>query len=369
MADRLLDRSLSIFLELVAIDSPSGQEHAIAQDLERRLQGLGCTTQFDAGGNLYARLKASRGREHEPAILLNSHMDTVPIAVAVRPTVSADKVTSDGTTALGADDKAGLAAILVTLEHLVERHARHPAIQVLFTVSEETGLHGAKCVETERLLHPISRGYTLDSSSPVGTVITHAAFKQGIDVVFSGRNAHAGLAPEKGISAISMAAKAIDAMTLLRIDEETTANVGTIHGGTNTNIVCDRVELKAEARSLDNDKLMAQVDHMRECCRMAATASGGSFTFEAEESYPGYRIGTDEAVLTSVRAACTATSIPFKTASTGGGSDANILRGKGVPMAVLGVGYRGAHTKNEELDIAELGAMIQLLIALCTQAE
>ncbi len=368
MFDTHAERALEILLQLLAIDSPSGQETGLRIDLNKRLAALGLSTETDTAGNLYGKLAASPGLEQAPTILLNCHMDTVPTAVKVHPQVHDGVLSSDGTTALGADDKGGITALLVTLESIVHDKTPHGTIVVLFTVSEETGLAGARQVETTRL-GAIDRGYTLDASGPVGTVMFCAPFKSRADLVFHGRSAHAGFAPEKGISAISIAARAIDRMHLLRIDPETTANIGSIQGGAGTNIVCDRVDVVLETRSRVQQKMAAQINHMRTCCEEAVSALGGSFDFTVEQLYPGYQIPLKDPSLKVIKQACEKNGLPFRVMETGGGSDANILREKGIPLVVLSVGYSSPHTYEECLPLDELGNLVRLLTELVTIGE
>jgi tripeptide aminopeptidase len=361
------NRALHILMDLLAIDSPTGQEEAIRTHLVDQLHTLGLSTELDAMGNLYARLPASPAMERENTVLLNSHMDTVPTGAGVKPRLTCDGNTlvSDGTTALGTDDKAGLAAILTALETIVAQQLHHGPLVLLFTVAEETGLQGATQVEVERL-GKIDRGYTLDADGQVGKVIHSAANKSRINIVFHGRSAHAGFCPETGISAISMASRAIDTMRLLRIDEETTANVGSIHGGEVTNIVCDTVQVVMEVRSITRSKVEAHIGHLRTCCEEAVKAFGGSCDFVVEELYPGYRIDPDDTGILYFKGCCERLGLPFTAVSTGGGSDANILRGKGIPILVLGCGYEAAHTSQESIRISELGWMTELLLVLTT---
>jgi len=368
MFDAHAERALELILRLLAIDSPSGQETGMRIDLTKRLVALGLSTETDNAGNLYGRLSATPGLELAPTILLNCHMDTVPTAAHVKPQVRDGILFSDGMTALGADDKGGITALLVALESIIHNNTPHGAIVVLFTVSEETGLAGARQVETARL-GTIDRGYTLDASGPVGTVMYCAPYKSRADLVFHGKSAHAGFAPEKGISAISLAARAIDRMHLLRIDAETTANIGSIQGGAGTNIVCDRVEVVLETRSRLQSKMEAQISHMRACCKDAVSALGGSVDFLVEQLYPGYQIPSEDPSLAVIKLACEKMGLPFRIIETGGGSDANILRPKGIPLVVLSVGYRSPHTNEECFPLVELDNLIRLLIELLTARE
>ncbi len=360
----LAEKTASVMIDLISVNSPSGQESEFRTYLDERLVALKIATEKDAHGNLVGRLPASPGLEGEPAVLFNCHMDTVPNAVDAKPRIEDGLVVSDGTTALGADDKAGIAAILAAVEALTQSDTPHVAIVLLFTVAEEVGLEGAKAFDM-RKLGPIERGYVLDASGAVGTAIVSAPSKSDATIVFHGKSAHAGFAPETGVSAISLAAKAIDGMQLLRIDEETTANIGTIRGGEVTNIVCDRCEVTLEVRSSTSERVNRHLAHLEFCCIKAVGALGGSYEFSPIELYPGYRVDSDAPELAAFKQACTAAGIPFRTAPTGGGSDANIMRNQGLPVLTLGIGYSGAHTSTESISLAELEQLTRLVMQLC----
>ncbi len=365
MSDTIATRTVTSMIELIAINSPSGYEEAFRLDLVQRLQKLGIEMNSDAHGNIWGTLPATSGREPEKAVLLNCHMDTVPSAVDVHPQIIDDVVVTDGQTALGADDKAGIAAILVALEHIIEQKISHPSIVLLFTVKEEVGLEGAKAFDMSQL-GPIGYGYTLDAGGTIGTAITSAPSKCDAKIVFHGKAAHAGFAPETGISAISLAAKAIDQMQLLRIDAETTANIGTICGGEVTNIVCDRCEVTLEVRSSTDERVNRHLAHMEFCCIKAVGALGGSYEFTPIPLYPGYAVDSEAPELKVFAAACKRVNLPFTTAPTGGGSDANIMRDQGLPVLTLGIGYSGAHTTTESIPVSALGQLTHLLIELCS---
>ncbi|MFA7560129.1 MAG: M20/M25/M40 family metallo-hydrolase, partial [Sphaerochaeta sp.] len=240
---------LDLFTELVAIDSPSYGEDRIALYLEQKLLALGFTTQYDSAGNLYGYLPGEG-----PSLLLNAHMDTVDLAVGATVVVEDGVIKSDGTTALGADDKAAVAALLFVLEKLIGLGTTLPSLVVLFTTAEEVGLAGAKQVDPS-FLSGVSLGYTFDASGPVGGAIIQASYHDRLDVVIGGKAAHAGFKPEKGISAIKIASDAVSAMKLFRIDEDTTANVGSFVAPGATNVINSEATLSFEARSLNKSKI------------------------------------------------------------------------------------------------------------------
>lgn len=368
MPQSLADRTAETMLELIAINSPSGHETETRRDLLNRLQALGISMKTDQAGNIYGTVSATEGLEGAPTLLLNCHMDTVPSAVDVKAQISEGQVRTDGKSALGADDKAGIAAILVALQKIMAKHLPHGPIVLLFTVAEEVGLEGAKAFNMQ-LLGPINRGYTLDASGSIGTVITRAPSKSDATIIFHGKSAHAGFVPESGISAISLAARAINNMKLLRIDEETTANVGTIHGGEVTNIVCDRCEVTLEVRSTTSERVKQHLAHLELCCIKAVGAFGGSYEFDAIELYPGYSVSPDAVELKTFKNSCAKAGVPYNPVPTGGGSDVNIMRNQGLPILTLGIGYTGAHTSDESIPLSELEKLTSLVITLCAPME
>lgn len=351
---------LQTFLELVAIDSPPYQEAIIARHLASELTALGLSTEFDEAGNLYAHLEGS-GKP----ILLNAHMDTVEPAKGANAVVEHGIVRTDGTTALGADDKAAIAAILWALAIIKEKQLTHPPLVVLFTTAEEVGLAGARKLDPS-MLQGIEYGYTFDASKPVGMAITAAPSHDMIEATFIGKGAHAGFKPEDGISAIQMASRAVDRMKLLRIDEETTANVGSFVAPGAKNIVCDTAQLVFEARSLDEGKLKRQISSMLEALQKAAHVFGGSVEIKHEHLYYGYRHATESVLLDSFKKACERLSLPCSFETTLGGSDANVLNRFGIPTLTCSAGYEDAHTKFEHIPIIELERLGSLVLELAT---
>lgn len=353
------DRLVSLFLDLVCIDSPSGKEQQLRCHVLDLLHMQDITYQQDDFGNVLAFVNCKKN----PPLTFACHLDTVPNAVGVKASIDDGIIHSDGTTALGADDKIGVALALLLSE---QKHQFGP-FGLLFTVEEERGLLGAKHLGPA-LLGQLQQVFVFDTGRPVGTVIIQAPSKLDIHLTFIGKAAHAGVSPELGISAISLAAKAITAMRLLRIDENTTANIGSIHGGESTNVVCDRVEVHMEIRSLEQERAFQQVEEVRACCAEACRQGGGFFTLESEVSYEGYRIERSEA-LSRFKAACAHLNLPMHAIPTGGGSDVNILRGKGLDAVLLGCGYEKAHSTEERVAINEMEKMERVAKELLMMAK
>ncbi|NLZ76998.1 MAG: M20/M25/M40 family metallo-hydrolase [Spirochaetales bacterium] len=346
---------LDIFKNLVAIDSPSFEEDRVALFVEQKLLASGFSTRYDEAGNLYGYLEGEGN-----ALLLNTHMDTVDLAVGARVVVEDGIIRSDGTTALGADDKAAVAALLHALEKVVSEDRKHPPLVVLFTTAEETGLAGAKQVDRS-LLDGVAFGYTFDASGPVGGAIIQASWHDRLDVVIGGKAAHAGFKPEEGVSAIRIGSEAIAAMHLLRIDEETTANVGSFVAPGATNVVNAEATISFEARSLDEEKIDKQIAHMVEILEEKAASAGGTVHVHHHRLYEGYRHQADTPVVKRFIEACDVLKIPVELKRTQGGSDANIFNGLGIPTLTCSVGYENAHSKEEHIPLVELERLASLI--------
>ena len=370
-------RLIGLFLDLVRTDSESTEERRICDVLARTFRELGLDVEEDdigarighSAGNLYAWLDASPGLEDVPPIFFTCHMDTVKPGKGVRPRLDEDGYfRSDGTTILGSDDKAGIAALLEGVRTVLERGIPHGPVQFILTVGEELGLKGSRLLDRRRVRGRF--GYALDSGGPVGEIVTAAPSQAKITAVIRGKSAHAGVSPEEGISAIQVASRAIASMPLGRIDRETTANIGSFQGGTHahTNIVCELVTITAEARSLDPAKLERQVAAMRGAFESAAGQFGAVVEFESEIMYPAYRISDGEPVVRLAAEAFREIGIEPRTVSSGGGSDANHFNGKGFPTVNLAVGYEHIHTTRERMPVGELLKAAEAVAAIIRRA-
>jgi len=362
------DRLIEEFLELVQIDSETKYESEISSILKEKFKNLGLNVVEDnakeltghGAGNLICSLKGTK-IEADP-IYFTSHMDTVVPGKGVKPSLKDGYIVSDGTTILGADDKAGLAAMLETIRILQENNIEHGNIQFVITVGEESGLVGAKALDPSLL--NAAFGYAIDSNGLVGDIIVAAPTQAKLFAKIKGKTAHAGVAPEKGVSAITLAAKAISKMPLGRIDEETTANIGRFEGGQQTNIVCDYVEVLAETRSLVTEKMEKQTKKMTDAFVSAAQQYGGDADVEVEVMYPGYDQKDGDQVVEVAKRAAKAIGRESKLVQSGGGSDANVIAGYGIPTVNLAVGYEEIHTTNERMPIEELIKITEFITAI-----
>jgi tripeptide aminopeptidase len=362
------ERLLNEFLELVQIDSETKFETEIAKVLKQKFSDLGLEVFEDdttsvtghGAGNLVCTLPATK--EGVDPIYFTCHMDTVTPAKGVKPSIKDGYVVTDGTTILGADDKTGISVMLETIRLLKELNLPHGLIQFVITVGEESGLVGAKALDPS--LMKAKYGYALDSDGLVGNVVVAAPTQAKVKTVIYGKTAHAGVAPEKGISAITIAAKSIAKMPLGRIDHETTANIGRFEGGQATNIVCDRVDILAEARSLIPEKMQAQVSKMKEAFETVAAEMGGRAEVDVEVMYPGFKFGEGDLVVEIARKAAAKIGRSCELQHSGGGSDANVIAGFGIPTVNLAVGYEEIHTTNERMPIEELYKLAEMTLAI-----
>lgn len=360
-----LDRMTNHVEELIRIDSESRQEKDVALKLKKELEALGADVKIDnadkaVGGNTGNIVAYVKGNKPDAApFLLSAHMDTVVPGKGVRPVRSGKAVRTSGDTVLGGDDKSGLSIIMEALRTLKEKNYAHGDLEIVFTICEEIGLLGAKEVDPKRLRS--KNGLVLDSEF-ADLLITQgpAAVRMEFDV--HGLESHAGVAPERGISAVKIASEAIAKMKLGRIDKETTANVGVIQGGLATNIIPNHVHLKAEARSLSVPKLKAQIAHMKKCLDDAAKkhklkVKGKTISGKVEshvgDDYFRLDLGKSARVVTLAKQAAKALRYSLKEGSTGGGSDANVYNRWKIATANLGTGMRDIHTVKEWLDLVE----------------
>ena len=358
---------LDTFLTLVRIDSLSGDEGAVAERLRGYLHDAGCQVWSDHVGNLLARRAGHGAGSMLPTLLLSAHMDTVEPGHGIQPRIVDGVVRSDGTTILGADDKAGVAAILTALRQTNGTGASCCPIEVAFSVQEEVGLVGAKHLDLTQLA--AKTAIVMDSAGPVGSIVARAPSQDTMTIEITGQASHAGVAPEQGVSAIVVASKAIAGMRLGRIDPETTANIGVIRGGMATNIIPAHVTMRGEARSLDEARLASQTAHMRECFETAAREHGAKVEFWVERSYSAINLSPESAVVRRVSRAMAATGVAATLISTGGGSDANIFMGAGIETANLGFGMMGPHSVEEHIAIADLEQAASILIAVLSDPQ
>ncbi|WP_339310472.1 M20/M25/M40 family metallo-hydrolase [Paenibacillus sp. FSL M7-0896] len=369
------DRLIHEFMELVQIDSETRNERQIADVLKEKFSSLGLTAVEDdsqertghGAGNLFVTWPADSGVS-APKLLFTCHMDTVVPGQKIKPALGEDGwIRSDGSTILGADDKAGLAALFEAIRVIQEQKLPHGQIQFVITAGEESGLMGARAMDPAYL--DADMGFALDSNGEVGAIAIAAPAQAKVTMQIFGKSAHAGVNPEDGISAIQVASKAISAMKLGRIDNETTANIGKFAGGGPTNVVCDHVQLDAEARSIVQEKVELQIASMREALETTARDHGAQSEFRSEIIYPAFSFNGNDPVVQLADRAITSLGLTTRLFASGGGSDANVFNGLKVPVVNLAVGYEDIHTTKERIKAADIVKVASLVVAIVAESQ
>jgi tripeptide aminopeptidase len=353
------ERLIETFCNLVKIDSPSGEEHNIAQYLGDRLKQLGLNVTKDGYGNVIAR------SEGDNPLMLSAHMDTVEPGRGIAPRVNVDKIESDGTTILGGDCKAGLTAILEALDSLNQDKVKHIPIEVVLTREEETGLIGANNLDLS--LIQSKEAVVFDGEGPVSQITSSSPTYIGFDVEITGQSAHAGVEPEKGLSAIKIAAELINKLPQGRLDEETTFNLGLIEGGQVRNAVAETVNLQGEFRSMNletldsvNMQLLQSINEIRNSHPKAKLVEKITTDFHT------YKIGDDSGTLRRIKSGLSALGLNPTMQRSGGGTDGNVYRKLGIDAVVVGMADHGMHTKQEYVSIPDLmdaAHLVETLIA------
>jgi tripeptide aminopeptidase len=361
------ERLLNTFMEYVQIDSESKNEKAMSEKLVEELKSLG----FDAftddsgkmadstGNNVYCYIPGTLDLE---PLLFSAHMDTVTPGIDIVPYIEDGYVKSKGDTILGGDNKAGISAVMEALRTIKEHDLPHRPIEVVFSICEEVGLLGAKYLDYDKLKS--KNAIILDSGGNVGKIIVQAPGQAKLNAKIIGKPSHAGVSPESGISAIMVGAEAVTNMKLLRIDEETTANIGTFKAEGATNIVSPEVILVAEARSLNKDKLDIQVNHMVKCLLDAAEKYDAKVDYKVDISYYPYALKDDDKIVNIVEEKCKKLGFEVSKAPSGGGSDANVYNNNGISAVNLGNGTELVHTLDERLNIDEFENLTKLVLEL-----
>lgn len=382
------NRVLEQFRTLAAFDSESFSEQKIAAYLERKLRELGLfVIQDDAGekllherkadgqkaggksgpaegktfGNLYGRLE---GTVPGAAVLFSAHMDTVAPGKQKKVVEHADgKITSDGTTVLGADDLTGIAAILEALTVIRENHLPHREIEVLFTVAEEPYCRGASVFDFSKL--HAKTAYVLDLDGPIGTVANAAPSIVQFRVEIKGKSAHAGFEPEKGVSAIAVAAEAISRLQLGRVDEFSTVNIGTIHGGTGKNVVPELAVVEGEIRSSKAEGAERILEKVRQTFLEAALGVGATASVLADEMVSAYHVCEEAEVIRRYEEVLKSLGYGEVTVvQTFGGSDNNALNQHGIEGIVISNGMHQVHTTQEYFYLEELKKSAEIVVGL-----
>ena len=358
------NRVIKTFLDLVKINSTSRNEAAVRDFLRAKIKRLGLRPAVDKKGNMHLTLNGALA--NGPVILFNAHMDTVVPGNNIKPRIWRDRIISDGSTVLGADDKAGVAALLELLCLIKEKKILFHKIKIILTVEEEIGLRGAKALRFQDVQADYC--FVLDSDGDVGMVVNRAPAQELVDFRVHGRSAHAGLQPEAGLNAIKIAADAIHRIKSGRLDSETTANIGLIKGGAATNIVPDEVLVKTEVRSHSERKLQRQIRAMIQAFQNSAQKSGGTVEVTRRREYEKVDVPPDAPIIKISRAASRRLNLPHRVLTSGGGSDASIIFNYGVPTIGLCIGMERVHTRQEYITLRNLTLLPGYLLELIKAA-
>ena len=372
------ERLALTFIRLCETDSPSRREAGMAALLTEMLceQGLEPPFEDDSAGetgsecgNLFFQIKGSLDRE---PLFFNCHMDTVEPGTGVKVVRKDDLFTSLGNTVLGSDDKAGIAALIEALQVIRENKLPHIPMEYVFTTCEEIGLLGAKALNPEHIRAKI--GYALDTTGS-GRVIIGAPASNRLKIIIQGLAAHAGLHPERGINAITLAGQALARAPLGRIDRESTVNFGTIQGGTASNIVPEQVIIEGEVRSHSSEKLEQLTREIEQVFQETIQAwhnPGGetpglpNLKFIVEPDFPVMQLSTADTVIRLIDQAATAIDLNLSYEVAGGGSDANIFNSYGLETAIVATGMTHVHSTDEQVSLEDMVALTRLILALVT---
>ncbi len=345
MIDR--ERLVKTFCDLVQIDSPSGEEEAMAVELQRRLEALDLKVERDDYGNVIA---SDGGGE---PILLSAHMDTVEPGRNIVPVVDAERIYSEGATIVGGDCKAGVAAILEALESLTEDGTARGGVEAAFTREEEIGLVGARNLDFSKIRS--TEAIVFDGEGPASQITAASPTYVGLDLHVTGRAAHAGVEPEKGLSAVRIAAEIITRLPQGRLDDETTFNIGTIEGGSVRNTVPEDAIVRGEFRSRNLETLDEITMQVNEVVREVRTAfPDADIRCDLDTQFETYTLTDDDPATNRVKGALRALGLEPTMRPSGGGTDGNVFRQRGISAVVVGMADTNMHTVREFVTISDL---------------
>ncbi|KKQ60152.1 MAG: Peptidase T-like protein [Parcubacteria group bacterium GW2011_GWE2_38_18] len=347
-----------LFIDLISIDSPSGEEKKVRLFIEKELKKLNLKTSVDSFGNLWSKIPG----KGEP-ILLSAHMDTVEPGRGIRPIVKGDLITSDGRTILGTDNKAGITEILVSLEYLIKNKLSHRPIELIFTREEEIGSLGVKNLDFNKIKS--KEALVLDRSGEPQTVVIASPFFAKMKIEILGKSAHAA-SPEMGINAIKIAADAISKIQLGRIDKETTVNIGLISGGDASNVIPSKVEVFAECRSHNFNKLKTQTKLIEKSFIDACKKPGGKINFFHHLAHVGYSHSKKDKLINKILKAWQQMNITPIKEITAAASDANDFNEHGIKAVNIGYAGRMPHSCSENIKISEMKLVCEFLINFLT---
>ena len=342
------DRLIQTLIDLIRIDSPTGEEDAMDQAVTARLQALGFQVRHDSFNNVIARLEGTG----EP-VMLSAHLDTVEPGRGITPVLDGEVLRSDGRTILGGDCKAGVGIVLEALTAVVESGASHLPVEVVFSRAEEGGLVGVHHLDFS--LVSARRGVVFDGEGQVNRVTVAAPSQKVVQAHIRGRAAHAGVEPEKGISAVVIAAQILTRLPLGRIDAETTANIGRVEGGLKRNIIPESAFLDGEIRSRDQAKLEQYTREFRRIFdAVAAQYPEAQVSLDITSTYEAYQVDGSHPTVSMISRALAGVGLAPQLEASGGGSDANVFFEHGIAALPVGIGVRSFHTRSETATIPEV---------------
>jgi tripeptide aminopeptidase len=355
-------RLINIFTDLVKIPSPSWHEQGVIDYIEKYFKKIGvktkrfkCKTSF----NLFVKIP---GKSKKPAILFSAHTDTVVPCENVNPIITEKRISSDGTTILGSDDKSALAMFMEAACVLKENSIEHGEIEMLLSCAEEVGLHGIKNFDLSKLKSRMV--FVFDSGGSVGQIVIKAPYHSTMEIKISGKAAHAGMAPEKGINAIKVMSEIIAALPNGRLDPETTINVGQVSGGKATNIVPEEALFKLEIRSIDKKKMADLEKQVKEITARITRGHRARHKITRNLEYNGYSIKENQTISQITASALKRIGIKHRFEVSGGGSDTNIFNGAGIKAINLSCGMQNVHTKNEYILKKDLVKGTELVLSI-----
>ena len=353
MSEVNVDRLISTFCELVKIPSESPDDNEFIDHLSSLFKMMGGRPKKDSYGNLIVKFDAKNSK-NKTSLAFSAHADTVKPGIGIEPIVEKDRIKSNGKTILGADDKAAIAQIM----EMIRTADKRPPLEIIITRCEEPGSWGSANLDYSMLDSKLA--YVLDMEYPQ-EIVVGGPTRICIDVDYKGKPAHAGMAPEKGISAILAASKAVSRLRLGKLDEETTANVGIFQGGEIRNGVPENAKVFAECRCLNHEKALKLADEMEKIFRESSEEVGTKVTIEREISLKAYHLDEKSVAVQLAMSALKKNDVNPETKIIRGGTDATAFNEKGIQTGVLGVGYRDIHSNDEYILINEMITMTNVI--------
>ncbi len=364
---------LDLFLQLIRIESTSLHERAMADYLIDQFKSWQVDVSEDRAaakiggnaGNLIVRLDSDSKRSSPLALL--AHIDTVRSTAGVKPMIENGVIRSDGSTILGADNRSGVALILYVISEILEKKLKHRSLEIVFTVAEELGMLGALALDFGQL--SAKEGYVFDCSARPGSYVAESPTAFDFRVDCQGRAAHSAVAPEKGINALSMALEIMNQFPLGRINPQTVANIGTIHGGSADNVVPDQVRFTGEFRSFSPSEIERIKASLNTSCRSVSQKYGGTCEVAFTLSFEGYKFEPQTPVIQRLHQAMQELQLVPNPMVYSGGSDVNVLNANGIQAVNVGIGASNPHSNEEQIALADMVKGAELLLRLVEAEE